>query len=92
MSGRSFADVWRRWKSWWGESRIRLSSVDLPGIVDLQPPRLAVGDRLELGSRLWRVEKVDGGSAEIVAVEGPPRRERLDLGEIDPRDVLIYPA
>ena len=75
MNGRALGDpiletLRRRLRSWWGESRIRLSP------ADLRLPQLAAGDRLELGSRLWRVERVDVDGVEIVAVEGPPRRRR----------------
>ncbi len=41
---------WLRLRRWWSESRIRLPD---PG---LRPEDLQTGDRLQIGSELWRVE------------------------------------
>ena len=41
--------LWRRMRRLLGQSRIRLSA------AELRVPRLAVGDRLEIGGRAWRI-------------------------------------
>ncbi len=59
-----------------GESRIRLPA--------MRPPRPCAGDRLGIGSRLWRVEgrsSPSGAAAvlELRTLEEPSQRARLHL-------------
>lgn len=83
------------------QSHIRLSAADL-----VRRPAVA-GDRVEIGSRLWRVDSVDErGRATLVALEGAPRRAHLapaaDRGwtlddggvalTLEGRDVVVFPV
>lgn len=65
--------LWQRCLRLWHEPRIRLSG---PGLraQDLRP-----GDRLQIGSRLWRIEvRPDATAAfELTAADGPPDRAWL---------------
>lgn len=54
------------------QSRIRFSA------AEVRSTSLAVGDRLLIAGRLWRVATHEtGGAASVEAIEGPPSRARL---------------
>ncbi len=67
--------LWNRLRRLVHEPRIRLPA---PG---LRPEALLPGDRLQVGSRLWRVEArrpADPAAAfELTAADGPPDRAAL---------------
>jgi hypothetical protein len=66
--------LWQRLLRWMREPGIRLPA---PGLA---PEALHPGDRLQIGSRLWRVETRRAAPAatfELTTAEGPPDRARL---------------
>jgi hypothetical protein len=93
--------LWQRLLRLLREPRIRLSG---PGLSAVS---LSSGDRLQIGSRLWRVEARGASSAgvfELAAADGPPDRARLVIAgerwrldsdgrtiELDPAAMIHYP-
>ncbi len=71
--------LWQRFRRLWREPRIRLP---VPG---LRPEALHPGDRLQIGSRLWRVESRRAAPPaavfELATAEGPPGRADLRCRE-----------
>ncbi len=67
--------LWNRLRRLWHEPRIRLPA------LGLRPAALRPGDRLQIGSRLWRIASRRGAAPaaafELTAAEGPPIRARL---------------
>ncbi len=91
------ASFWQRLRRLWHEPRIRLPG---PG---LRARDLHLGDRLEIGSRLWRITARPDASFELTAEDGPPDRSRLRItagrwtlddrpGALDPAAVIHYPV
>ncbi len=91
--------LWQRFLRLWHEPRIRLSA---PG---LRARDLRSGDRLQIGSRLWRVEALSDADPattfELTAVDGPPDRAwlraaagcwTLAAGPAGPRAIDLDPA
>lgn len=68
--------LWWRLRRLWFEPRIRLPA------PRLKPDELAPGDRLQIGSQLWRIEAPsaeDPATLELTRADGPDARARLRL-------------